>query len=419
MKSFKNLICLLSFFSIVFFAGCDGNNRNVDQDNESTNAIIVKKAFPLFSEIRNNSSVLKRLKNHEALKAISKQQLQRVNTALSDCDDVPCLASATQWTDNEIAEIGDHLSALYNEEGSLEELVAELKEQDSYIMFEDADDQEFIREVWEHAATGVNHVIDVYFKGEKPRYPKIDSISFKVNHAGFINLVHTEMDTLVQEHPEDAAFFELPLKSALKALEINNRDEAARYEPLNEGYNKEPYERVSSLDWNDYDYSLIIVPGQGPPEPGIILDSLGIYKMELAMERYRNGLAPYLVVSGGNVHPYKTPYNEAVEMKKYLMREFDVPDEDIFIDPHARHTTTNIRNASRLILRYGMPADKPVLIVTDSGQNGYINGRMGRRGLNELGYHFYKDLEKLSDNESKFFPVDSTLQADPFDILDP
>ncbi len=80
----------------------------------------------------------------------------------------------------------------------------------------------------------------------------------------------------------------------------------------------------------------------------------------MAVKRYRQGLAPLLLVSGGAVHPKRTPYNEALEMKKELMNVYGIPARAIIVEPHARHTTTNFRNAARLVYRYGIPADKKV-----------------------------------------------------------
>ena len=60
------------------------------------------------------------------------------------------------------------------------------------------------------------------------------------------------------------------------------------------------------------------------------------------IEVYANGKAPLILVSGGYVHPNQTPYCEAIEMKESLVRDFGIPSDAILIDPHARHTTTNL-----------------------------------------------------------------------------
>ena len=51
------------------------------------------------------------------------------------------------------------------------------------------------------------------------------------------------------------------------------------------------------------------------------------------MRDFRQKKAPFILVSGGNVHPNLTPYNEALEMKMALMREFGVPENAILVDP--------------------------------------------------------------------------------------
>jgi hypothetical protein len=411
------IICYLSLAII----GCGTQNQKTLQGSEkdSSNAIIVNKGFPFFEKLKESEKINSIIQNHEALENLASKRLSNITTALQECQDVACYVSAVQWSDDEIDEVGEQLVALYKSNDSFKDLATVLKEDGSYKLYEDSNDTTLIKNAWENASLGVNYVLDVYLKGEEPIYPEIDSISFKVDHGRFISVVQNEIETLVQEQEDEALFFELPLQTALKALELNGRDEAARYEPLNEGYNQKPFDRIDNISWNSYEYSMILIPGQGPQERGIILDSLGIDKIHLALERYEKGLAPYMVVSGGHVHPYKTPFCEAVEMKKYMMEEFDIPDQAIFIEPYARHTTTNLRNVSRMIFRFGIPHEKPVLIVTSSGQNGYINGNMGGRAVDELGYQPYKNLKKLNEYDSEFIPVENSLQANPFDILDP
>ena len=47
----------------------------------------------------------------------------------------------------------------------------------------------------------------------------------------------------------------------------------------------------------------------------------------------------FLCVSGGFVHPIRTRFSEAIEMKHDLMTRFGIPANAIIVDPHARHTT--------------------------------------------------------------------------------
>ena len=102
------------------------------------------------------------------------------------------------------------------------------------------------------------------------------------------------------------------------------------------------------------------------------------------------------------------------------MTRFGIPAEAIIVDPHARHTTTNMRNAARLIYRYGIPFDKKALVTTDPQQSDYIeNPTFEKRCLNELGYLPYRLVRRTSAFDLEFLPQIESLQADPTDPLDP
>lgn len=63
-------------------------------------------------------------------------------------------------------------------------------------------------------------------------------------------------------------FFNLPLEVALKYLDINNRYEAADFEPLEKTINAVSSAAVRSTKWKNYPYSAILVPGSGPQAHG-------------------------------------------------------------------------------------------------------------------------------------------------------
>jgi uncharacterized SAM-binding protein YcdF (DUF218 family) len=105
-------------------------------------------------------------------------------------------------------------------------------------------------------------------------------------------------------------------------------------------------------------------------------------------------------------------------MKKYMVEKLGLPDAAVFIEPHARHTTTNLRNTARMVYAFGFPADKTMLIVTDVSQSRSIVD-MAERCRKELGYVPYRDLKRLSEVETSCLPVPEARQPDPFDPLDP
>ena len=107
--------------------------------------------------------------------------------------------------------------------------------------------------------------------------------------------------------------------------------------------------------WSDHPHDLIIVPGYTPPsqaEP-IALHPVGLRRCEQAALDFRAGLAPFVLLSGADVHPEGTPYFEAIEMKRALLG-LGVPEERVVVEARARHSTTNLRNAGRFLVARGL-----------------------------------------------------------------
>ena len=162
-----------------------------------------------------------------------------------------------------------------------------------------------------------------------------------------------------------------------------------------------------------------MIPGAGPEEPDVPLSAEGMIRCRLAAMQYRKGLAPFIVPSGGKVHPYKTKYCEAVEMKKYMIEKLHIPASAIIIEPHARHTTTNMRNTVRLMYRYGIPFEKVALTCTTKGQSGSIEHSLADRCMRELNEVPYKNGNRLSETEMEFYPLIEALQINPREPMDP
>lgn len=336
---------------------------------------------------------------------------------MKDCKTASCYSTALQFTDAEIAAIGNDLVHLVTAPGTVKERVTKLKKSGLYPLFMKEPDTAFVRKAWETDARGIAYVLNTYIAGKKPLYPKIDSISFDKADAGFRDKVAATVQKVMKN--KSGAFFSMSLLFAVEALKLNDRDEAARYLPLTAGENAAAFNRVQKIKWKNYPYSAILVPGLGPEQPDVKLDPNGAKRCDSAAVRYREGKAPFVVVSGGHVHPNKTPYCEAIEMKKYMVEVLHLPASAIIIEPHARHTTTNLRNANRLLFLFKMPFNKPVLIVTDAAQNTYINGSMKDKVVKELGYRPFSSMTKLSATETEYLPSDNSRQANSLDPLDP
>jgi hypothetical protein len=91
----------------------------------------------------------------------------------------------------------------------------------------------------------------------------------------------------------------------------------------------------------------------------------------------------------------------------------------ILIDPHARHTTTNMRNTVRMIYRYGIPSDKAALTCTTRGQSAMIEKTLIDRCKRELNEVPYSNGKRLSETEMEFYPKPEALQINPLEPLDP
>ena len=129
---------------------------------------------------------------------------------------------------------------------------------------------------------------------------------------------------------------------------------------------------------------------------------------------------PFVPVSGGYVRPAQTRFSEAIEMKRALIEEFHLPQAAILVDPHARHATTDMRTGAREIFGYGIPSDRPALMISDPAQTAYIAGEsLADRSVRGLGYVPYRIVKRNSHTELVFMARVDSLAEDPPDPLDP
>jgi hypothetical protein len=168
-----------------------------------------------------------------------------------------------------------------------------------------------------------------------------------------------------------------------------------------------------------YAYHALLVPGYTPLdqlEP-LALHEIARARLDRAIADYHAGVAPFVIVSGGNVHPPATPFNEAREMKRYLISR-NLPEERILIEPCARHSHTNLRNAARLMMSLGM---QRALIVTSWDQAQYFGrprtSSFDARCLADLGYLVGR-LEQIDPERVAFEPSGQAFARGP-DPLDP
>ncbi len=385
------------------------------------NGFVQSKNYYLLTLLQALPDAKKLVETDSILVQLARAKNESVTAGLKQCErDAFCYTGRMKFSDEEIRQVGERLSSLYKEGNALGRLVAkELIPSGAYILFQDLPAEQMLVKAWEQDAKGINFVIGVYAEGKKANYPLIDSTSFDVKAKNYFGLTYNLSSLLATETGKSHLFFDLPMAASLHLLEMNERNMAGDFEPMVAGENKAAIEKIKTVNWSSFPYSVILVPGAGPDDPKMPLSAEGMMRCRLAAIQYRNHDAPFIVVSGGKVHPYKTIYCEATEMKKFLVEELHIPASAIIIEPHARHTTTNMRNTVRQMFRYGMPFDKPGVTCTTRGQSTMIGVTLIDRCIKELGEAPYRNGKRLSETAIEFYPLIQALHITPAEPMDP
>jgi hypothetical protein len=191
--------------------------------------------------------------------------------------------------------------------------------------------------------------------------------------------------------------------------------------------NRDVNKAVDSFrDWDKYPYQLIVVPGYTPlgNKTPIRMHPTQRERLEQAKRDFDAGRAPFIMLSGANVHPPLNPHYEAIEMKKELI-EMGVPADRIIVDARARHSTTNLRNVGRYMSDHGLIK---ALVTTSADQDFYFSfpdtSHYHQRCRNELGYTVgeLKDAQLdgvIDTNHAVFKPYKEVRRINYRDPLDP
>ena len=324
---------------------------------------------------------------------------------MSACADIPsCLFAAAAWSKSERDLLASAAERDFNEHPSRTSPIPD-----------DGIREEVLREL-----NGLNHILDVYGLGTRPHYNEIDGPGTVSGTPQFESLVGDAMALGNAVQSDSVTRLDTSIGLTLALLDASGRDDAASFEPLDARYNSLAAARVRMIDWSQYPYTAIIVPGKGPDDLATPLSAGGKLRVRLAAARFFDGVAPYIIVTGGAVHPLGTKHVEAMEMRLALIERYGVPEDSIIVEPYARHTTTNLRNATRRLAALKAPLDRDALIITDPEQSKYIEGAdFGLRNRQELGYQPGVVKARLSPTELTFRPSPASLRIDPIDPLDP
>jgi hypothetical protein len=355
-------------------------------------AALSRRLFPLFDTIGGDPAALDRVK---AKPGVATMLVARAGRRTACADDVTCIAQALVWTPSETS------------------ILAEATPQ-GMSSADDGAAAQARREI-----EGINGILRTFGLSQVPRYPQIDG-------PGPIDPLETRARLQAADwlsrtpRTQSVQALDPSMDFALALLDVSDRTDAIGFDPLTGGLNAAGMKRARSLDWKRWRYTAIIVTGVGPETPDTALSPFGKYHVRLAADRFARGDIALIIVTGGRAHPRATRFTEAEQMRAALIERYGVPADAIVIEPYARHTTTNLRNATRLLATLGAPLDRDTLIVCNPGQSEAIaSAAFVQRNLTELGYAPGKVGRRLSPTEVEFRPSPLSLRVDPRDPLDP
>jgi hypothetical protein len=97
---------------------------------------------------------------------------------------------------------------------------------------------------------------------------------------------------------------------AVILLAIHDRLDAGRFDRLDREVNAPTIRHLRTIAQSRFSHSVILVLGAGPDDPHTYLSQRGRDRLALAVRLFRDGEAPFLLVSGGMLHPMLTRYCE-------------------------------------------------------------------------------------------------------------
>lgn len=387
------------------------------------NNLVADKNFYLLAAIDKSPKLKQLLMGDAYFKQLSASRVALIKSHVADTCSWPySLVNGFKYSKEDSLQLSANMETLYkSHQADFDQMIDHhLRPSGYYQRFAGLSNMQLLLKAWGQYMYGINYIIDQFGLGKKMRYSRIDSASYVVT-SRYYRMVLKDIFGLLDEQTDEMKLFYQPsLAVALHLMDANDRDEPARLEPMEQKDNLQAFNKIKQVQWSKYAYAAIVIPGNGPELFTTPISPDNKLHCDAAAMRYLKGMAPFIITSGGYCYPFRGPYCEAIEMKKYLMQKYGIPGDAIIIDPHARHTTTNFRNANRLMIRYGIPTDKPDLFITSKSQHDYVmQDAFDRRNVHELGYLPYRDKKSISNHDIVFYPTYESLHMDPLDPLDP
>ncbi|MNH83951.1 hypothetical protein D3C73_363560 [compost metagenome] len=353
-----------------------------------------------------------------AAAAACEASVEAAGQAVAENPAPACTVQALRWTDDERARAAQAAGRLFDRSPAVRALVGEHMRPSGRFQRDAAlDDRALFVRAWIEAHEAIDRIIRVYALGEAPRYADIDSAIYPVEGRYYQGFLVQLVREVARRADQPGPAYDLARAFALELMDANRRDDAVRQTELQTYENAATLARLAQVRWADFPYAAILVPGYSPEIAYEPLNPAAKLRIRRGVEHYRAGKAPVIIVSGGTLRPAGTPYNEALEMKRFLIAHHGVPADAILIDPAARHTTNNMRNAARLIFSTRAPRGMKSLVT---GQVSYIgSASFAARNQRDFGYVPYVLHDRLDFDTYEFTPVPASLHREATDPMDP
>lgn len=388
--------------------------------------------FYLLTLLEQTPEALAALTADPELEAIRRAAAQRALAAAAACEasveaagqavaeGVPsaCTVQVLRWTDEERARSAQAVGRLYDRAPAVRRLVVEhMRPSGRFHRDAALDDRALLVRAWTEAHEAIDRIIRVYALGEAPRYADIDSVIYPIDGKYYQGFLVQLVREVARRADRPGPAYDLARAFALELMDANRRDDVVHQTDLQTRENAATLARLSGVRWADFPYAAILVPGYSPEVAYEPLNPAAKLRIRRGVEHYRAGKAPVIIVSGGTLRPAGTPYNEALEMKRFLIAHHGIPADAILIDPVARHTTNNMRNAARLIFGSGAPLGMKSLVT---GQVSYIGSPgFAARNQRDFGYVPYVLHDRIDFDTFEFTPVPASLHREATDPMDP
>ncbi len=162
---------------------------------------------------------------------------------------------------------------------------------------------------------------------------------------------------------------------------------------------KGPAKAYAQVQKHNVQFDAIIVPGI--PYQGENWDTVMKARVIWSWILYKNGVTKNVIYSGSAVY---SPYYESKVMGLYA-QELGIPEEHIFYDTNARHSTENVYYSYLVAKENGF---KRIALATDPFQSGLLQGFTRARAATPV-YH----LPFVIDSLKQYNHVQPTINPQP------